>query len=458
MKIIILGAGQVGGTLAENLVTDNNEITLIDTDGDRLRELQDKFDLRAVVGNASHPSSLRNAGADDADMLVAVTNTDETNMAACQVAFSLFNTPNRIARIRSSEYLIEKDSLFNQENIPINNLITPEKLVITQIVKTLEYPGALQVTDFADGKVKLVSVKAYYGGPLVGNPISEIKEHMPLIDARIVAIYRQGISIRPQGSTIIEADDEILFIADSKNIRSVISELQRLEKSYQRIMIVGGGNIGAGLAAQIENVYNVKLIEKDYKRTEDLSESLQTAIVFCGDASDQTLLSQEHIEEIDVFIALTNSDEANIMSSLLAKKMGAKKVMTLIQRNAYTDLIQGGEIDIVVSPQQATISSLLTHVRRGDIVKVLSLKLGSAEVIEVIAHGDKNTSNIVDQKIANLDLPIGVIIGAIVRGNEVIIAHSHVEIKQGDHVIMYINDKKLIAEIEKLFQPSPFFL
>lgn len=458
MKIIILGAGQVGGTLAENLVGENNDITIVDTNTERLRELQDKYDLRVVNGHGAYPAVLREAGAQDADMLVAVTNSDETNMIACQVAYSLFNTPNKVARIRSPEFLAERERLFLNEAIPVDNLIAPEQLVTEYIYRLVQYPGALQVVDFAEGKVGLVAIKAYYGGPLVGNALSTLRDHMPSIDTRVAAIFRQDRPIRPQGTTIIEADDEVFFVAASGHIRAVMSELQRLENDYKRIMIVGGGNIGAGLARRLEQRYSVKLIEHNPARAEQLSELLEHTIVFCGDASDQELLLEEHIDQVDVFIAVTNQDEANIMSAMLAKKMGARKVMVLIQRGAYVDLVQGGTIDVAISPQQATISALLTHVRRADIVNVYSLRRGAAEAIEAIAHGDSTTSRVVGRKVGDLKLPPGTTIGAIVRGEEVLIAHDKTVIEQNDHVVLFLVDKKFIPEVERLFQPSPFFL
>ncbi|MEG1440805.1 MAG: Trk system potassium transporter TrkA [Hafnia sp.] len=458
MKIIILGAGQVGGTLAENLVGENNDITIVDTNSDRLRQLQDKFDLRVVQGHGSHPRVLREAGADDADMLVAVTSSDETNMVACQVAYSLFNTPNRIARIRSTEYIRENERLFNAEAVPIDHLISPEQLVTDYVYRLIEYPGALQVVNFAEGKVSLAVVKAYYGGPLVGNALVSLKEHMPHIDTRVAAIFRQDRPIRPQGSTIIEAGDEVFFVAASQHIRAVMSELQRLEKPYKRIMIVGGGNVGAGLAHRLEKDYSVKLIERNQQRAAELAEILHDTIVFYGDASDQELLMEEHIDQVDVFIALTNDDEANIMSAMLAKRLGAKKVMVLIQRSAYVDLVQGSVIDIAISPQQATISALLGHVRKADIVSVSSLRRGVAEAIEAIAHGDESTSKVVGRRVEEIKLPPGTTIGAIVRGDDVVIANSESKIEQGDHVIMFLTDKKFITDVERLFQPSPFFL
>ncbi|WP_261816310.1 Trk system potassium transporter TrkA [Vibrio gallicus] len=458
MKIIILGAGQVGGTLAENLVGENNDITIVDTDSRRLSELQNKYDLRVVNGEASHPDTLKEAGAQDADMLVAVTNADETNMVACQIAFTLFNTPNRIARIRSREYLAQKETLFKSGAIPVDHLIAPEELVTGYIERLIQYPGALQVVSFADEKVSLVAVKAYYGGPLVGNAISALREHMPHIDTRVAAIFRQGRAIRPQGTTIIEADDEVFFVAASNDIRSVMSELQRLEKPYRKLMIVGGGNIGASLAKRLERNYSVKLIEKNLERATFLSEELENTMVLCGDAADRELLYEENIEEMDAYIALTNEDETNIMSAMLAKSLNARKAMVLIQRGAYVDLVQGGDIDVAISPQQATISELLTHVRRGGIVNVSSLRRGAAEAIEVIASGDQNTSKVVGRAIANLKLPPGTTIGAIVRGEEVLIAHDRTVIEQDDHIVMFLVDKKYITNVEALFQPSPFYL
>lgn len=479
MKIIILGAGQVGGTLAENLAGEQNEITIVDTNPDTLRSLQDKYDLQVVSGMGAYPDILQKAGADDADMVIAVTSSDETNMVACQVAHSVFKTPTKIARIRSRQYLKQHDALFNPNNMPVDHIIAPEQLVTEYIRRLVFYPGALQVLEFAGGKVSLVAVKAYYGGLLVGHEISALKEHMPKVETRVAAIYRQGKPIRPLGTTVIEADDEVFFIAATKHIRAVMSELQKLESSYKRVMIAGGGNIGEGLARSLEKNHSVKLIERSPERAADLSTQLNNSLVFVGDSSDHELLSEEHIEQIDVFIAVTNDDEANIMSAMLAKRMGAKKTMVLIQRAAYVDLVQGGEIDIAISPQQATISALLTHVRRGDIVNVYSLRNGAAEAIEAVAHGDENTSKVVGKQIKNIDLPPGTTIGAIVRKvqpetmmahsnkmfeamttsrEEVIIAHSSTVIESDDHVIMFLVNKGYIPEVEKLFQPTAFFL
>ncbi|GAA5193944.1 Trk system potassium transporter TrkA [Ferrimonas gelatinilytica] len=465
MKIIILGAGQVGGTLAENLVGENNDITIVDSDMLALRTLQDKLDLRVVHGHAAHPHVLRDSGAEDADMLIAVTNSDDTNMVACHLAYTLFGTPTKIARIRSAAYLNRKEQLFQTGGADpeargrffIDELIAPEQLVTDYIRRLVEYPGALQVLEFAGGKASLVAVKAYYGGSLVGSALSALKEHMPNIDTRVAAIFRQGRPIMPRGTTVIEADDEVFFVADSKHIRAVMSEMQKLESSYRNIMIAGGGNIGLGLARALESFHDVKLIERNRERAARLSEYLEDTTVFHGDASDHELLGEEQIDQVDVFIAVTNDDEANIMSALLAKRMGAKKVMVLIQREAYVDLVQDANIDIAISPQQATISALLTHVRQGDINNVYSLRRGAAEAIEAVAHGDPNTSKVVGRQIQEIKLPPGTTIGAIVRKDEVMMAHDSTVIEQDDHVILFLVDKKHIREVEKLFQPSALF-
>ena len=450
MKIIILGAGQVGGTLAEHLAGEANDITVVDTDTERLRDLGDRLDIRTVVGRGSFPTVLRQAGADDADMLIAVTSSDETNMLACQVAYTLFNTPSKIARVRESAYLTRND-LFDNDAIPVDVLISPEQVVTNYIKRLIEYPGALQVLDFAEGKAQLVAVRAYYGGPLVGQQLSQLRAHMPNVDTRVAAIFRRDRPILPQGNTVIEADDEVFFIAAKGHIRAVMSEMRRLEDSNKRIIIAGGGNIGERLAEAIESRYQVKIIERNPARCRYLSDSLESTIVLQGSASDRDLLLEESIADTDIFLALTNDDEANIMSSLLAKRLGARKVMTLINNPAYVDLVQGGQIDIAISPQLATIGTLLTHVRRGDIVSVHSLRRGAAEAIEAIAHGDNKSSKVVGRKIGDIALPPGTTIGANINNEEMLIAHDDTMIASGDHVILFLVDKKYIRDVERLF-------
>ena len=457
MKIIILGAGEVGSNLAQNLTQEASDITIVDTNSDRLRELQDRFDIRTVRGMASHPDILRQAGAEDADMLIAVTNSDEINMVACQVAYTVFNTPTKIARIRSSAY-IRDDGIFRNDGMPVDVIVNPEAIVTHDIRRLIDNPGALQVMDFAEGQAQLVGIKAYYGGPLVDQELRYLRQHIPTVDTRVAAIFRKNRAIIPKGNTVIEADDEVFFIAASKDIKNVMSEMRRVEKPNKRVVIAGGGHIGEHLARTIEGRYGVRIIEHSRQRCYELSETLDRTIVLSGDASDRDLLLEENIEETDVFCAVTNDDEANIMSSMLAKSLGARKVITLINNAAYVDLIEGGTIDTVISPQQATLGSILTHIRRGDIARVHSLRRGAAEAIEAIAHGDEFSSKLIGRKIENIDLPPGTNIGAIVRGDEVVIAHDDIVVESGDHVVLFLVDKERIKDVEKLFQaPLSFF-
>ena len=457
MKIIILGAGQVGSSVAEALVSEANDITVVDAESQCLQALQDRLDLRTVLGHASQPDVLKRAGAEDADMILAVTNSDETNMVACQVAYTLFHTPTKIARVRARDYL-NQPQLFTQEALPIDVLISPEQVVIDYVQRLIEHPGALQVLDFASGRVQLVAVRAYYGGPLVGHELRELRNHMPGVDTRVAAIFRRGKPIIPEGSTVIEADDEVFFIAARKHIRLVMSELRKLDKSTKRITIAGGGNIGRGLAKSLEGDYQVKLIDHNPGRSREIAEELTKTIVLLGDAADGELLLEENIENTDVFCAVTNDDEANILSAMLAKRLGARKVMSLINRAAYVDLVESGDIDIAISPQQATIGGLLAHVRRGDVVVVHSLRRGAAEAIEAVAHGDSNTSKVVGRAIQDIKLPPGANIGAIVRNDEVLIAHRNTVIESEDHVILFLVDKRRIGEVERLFQVGITFI
>jgi trk system potassium uptake protein TrkA len=452
MNIIILGAGQVGSTVATELAKEeSNEITVVDTNQQILSELQDRLDLRTICGNGSYPGLLEDAGADDADMLIALTNSDEINMIACQVASSLFHTPTKIARIRSPEYL-RRPGLFGEDSIPVDFMISPESLVTEYIYHLIEHPSASQVLDFAGGRVQLVAVKAHHGGLMVGRELKTMNDVVPGVDMRVAAIFRGGESILPSAECVIEVEDEVFILAAREHIPTVISEIRKLEKPNKRIMLAGGGNIGGQLAAMMEKNYQVKVIEANPARTRELSATLDSTIVLLGDAANPDLLIEENIESMDVFCALTNDDEANILSSMLAKRMGAKKVMSLINRAAYVDLVESGLIDIAISPHQVTIGALLAHIRRGDVVAVHALRRGSAEAIEAIAHGDKTSSRVVGRPIEEINLPEGARISAIVRGDDVIIAHHDTVIESEDHVILFLTDKKKITAVEKLFQ------
>ncbi len=458
MRIIILGAGQVGSGMARSLSREENDITVVDVDAERLRVLQEKLDIRTVLGHASHPQTLIRAGIEDADLLIALTNADETNMVACQVAYSLFNTPTKVARVRAADYLAHPE-MFDREHTPIDVLISPEQLVTDHIQRLIEYPGALQVLDFADGRAQLVATRAFHDGPLVGHEIKALRDKLPTgVDARIAAIFRNDEAIMPDGDTIIEVDDIVFFLAATRDIPLVMRELRRMSGPANRIMLAGGGNIGASLARRLERNHHVKIIERDPARAARIADDLDTTIVLVGDCADEDLLHEEGIDEVDVYCALTNDDEANILSSMLAKRMGADKVITLINRPAYVDLVESDRIDVAVSPQQVTVGGLLTHIRKGHMVRVHSLRRGAAEAIEAVAHGLPGQSRVVGKRIEEIELPPGTTIGGIVRGEEVIIAHHDVMIQNDDHVILFVADQKQIGRVERLFSVDAVFI
>ena len=458
MKIIILGAGQVGTSITEILSREAGaDITLVDIDEAKLSLLQNRFDIRTVHGHASYPDVLREAGCDDAELILAVTNSDETNIVACRTAAFLFNTPKKIARIRATQYFGE-DPSFIAEGLGVDHIISPEQIVTTELLRLIERPGALQVLDFANGRIQLVAIKAYDDGPLVGHHLRELKDHLSNIDTRVVAIYRQGKAIMPDGDTVIETNDEVFFIAATEHIRAVMSEMRKLDKPVSTIMLSGAGNIGFRLAEALEQKnYQVKLIENNPERAKEVSKHLKRTIVLIGDSADEELLKMENIDRMDVFCAITNDDEANILSAMLAKQLGARRVMSIVNRTAYADLIERTMIDIAYSPKQATIGSVLPKFRTGALEAVHSLRLGTAEAIEAIALDDKS-SKVVGRRIDEIPLPKGTIIGAILRDEEVIIPHHDTVIVDKDHVILFVQEKKHIDQVVALFQVSAFFI
>ena len=467
MKILILGAGRVGESVAESLLSERNDITVIDTDPVRLRALQDRMDLRGVVGNGIQPSVLRDAGADDTDMLIACAPADETNLVVCKIAHDLFNVPTTIARLRSNEF-DERPELLGKQGFAVDKVLHPEGSVTAYIRKLIEYPEALQVLEFAHGLVSLIAVRAVAGGPLVQHTLAETPRLVPGVDMRIVAIYRQDQAL-PQlgGETRVEPGDEVFVLAATEHIRTVLGALRKMDRPVKRVMIAGGGKVGLRLAREIAGRYQVKIIEPDRARCDYLATSLPSEVlVLHGDATDEDLLGDEGVEDLDLFLALTSDDEDNIMACLLAKRMGARRVLALINRRAYADLVQGTQIDIALSPAQTVIGELLAHVRRGDVEAVYSLRRGAAEALEAVAHGDRKSSKVVGRRIEELPLPSGAQIGAIVRrvrdgdGGEpqVIMPHHDTLIETGDHVIVFVPRKRMVREIEKLFQVGATFL
>jgi len=461
VKIIILGAGQVGRTAAQHLAREEaNDVTVVDTDDELLRDLQDRIDIRTVQGNAASPSTLELAGASDADMIVALTNSDEVNMVACHVAWTLFGTRTKIARIRSQAFTrrpeifvsTEGDAPTQLSGFAVDMYLSPEESVTAYIERLVRYPGALQVVDFADSRVRIVGLRAVKGGLLVGQPIRAIRQHIPQVDARVAAVYRGGHSIAPEGDTVIEHNDEVFFIAATEDIRNVMTEMRKTEDPVKRVVIAGGGNIGLRLAQKLEeDNHQVKVIERSAARARAIAEKLRSTIVLNGDAADEELLVEENIDSVDVFCALTNSEEANILSALLAKRLGAHRVMALITRPAYAELMQAGPIDVAISPQTVTIGSLLAYVRGGDVVMVHSLRGGTAEAMETIAHGTRG-GKVVGRAVEDIKLPEGARIITLVRGDQVIMAHHDTVVETDDHVILFLADRRHVEQVERLFQ------
>jgi trk system potassium uptake protein TrkA len=462
MNILILGAGQVGSTAAYQLAREEaNEVTVVDTDPRVLRELQDRLDIRTVVGNASYPDVLARAGARDADIVIALTNSDEVNMVACQVAYTFFRTPTKIARIRGVEYINYRgrqgEELFAQAALPVDVAISPEQLVMEHIEQLIHFPGAFQVLDFAGGAVRLVGARAHRGGMLVDKQIKALKEHIPGVETRIAAVYRNDESVLPDGNTLIREDDEVFFIAGRDDTRLVMNEMRRPEDTVRRVVIAGGGNIGFRLAAALEQTNQVKVIERDRDQARQISERLAKAIVLHGDAADEELLLEENVDGADIFVAVTNAEEANILSAMLAKRIGCKKVMALINRPSYAELVEAGTIDVAISPQQITIGALLAHVRRGDVVKVHSLRRGRAEAIEAVVHGSAADSRVVGRSVEDIPLPAGTTIVAIYRDDKILEAHHDSVVQEHDHVVLFITDRRQTEEVERLFEVGVSF-
>jgi len=472
MNIIIVGAGRVGESVAESLVSEKNDITLVDTDPARLRVLQERLDLRGVVGNAIQPSVLKDAGIEDADMVIACAPQDETNLVVCKVARHAYNVPTTIARLRSPEFE-DGSELLDKAGFDVDRVICPEQTVTAYIRKLIEYPEALQVLEFAHGLVSLIAVRAVAGGPLVRHSLSEIPQLVPDAQMRIVAIYRQDAAIAEiSGETRIEPGDEVFVLAATEHIRSVLGALRKMDRPVRRIMIAGGGKVGLRLAREIGADYQLKIIETQRARCEYLATQLPgEVLVLQGDSTDEDLLGDENVQDMDLFLALTSDDEDNIMGCLLAKRLGARRVMAVINRRAYADLVQGTQIDIAVSPSHTVIGELLAYVRRGDVEAVHSLRRGAAEALEAIVRGDARTCRLAGRRIEEIELPRGAQVGAIVRGlhdadgreagddakPQVLIAHHDTVILPNDHVIIFVPRKRMVREIEKLFQVSATF-
>jgi trk system potassium uptake protein TrkA len=453
MKILILGAGQVGATLARYFSADSeNDITVIDKDENNLLSLQRYLDIKTVCGHGSYPNILEEADIKNMDMLIAVTYSDEANMLACQMAHILYKVKKKVARIRTAEYLLRKE-LFTDNAIPIDFIITPEVLVTDYIKRVVEQPGAEQVFEFDNGLVQLVETRAYDNTPIVNHPIKDLHTHLPKTCVRIVSVYRNGEAISAAGDTVIKSGDRVYFVTKKQSVSKVLKEFRRLDRPYKSVIIAGGGLIGLNLAKFLEKNHRVRIIELNKERTVELADKLQSTIVLNGNASDEELLLEEGIESTDLFLALTDSDEINVIVSILAKRLGAHKTIALVKRNVYEDLAkQSDDVDMVVSPDQITASGILAHIRKGDTMMVHALRQGKAEAIEIVAHGDWLHSQVVGRTIKEIQLPEGVVIASVVRQQEVIMGSRKLVIEENDHVLLVLTDVSKIHEVEALFE------
>ncbi len=451
MKVIVCGAGQVGSNIARHLSEENNDVTVIDHDAERIRRVGDTLDVQAMLGFASHPDILEQAGASAADMLVAVTASDEINMVACQVCHSLFNVPTKIARIRHQSYLqpVWAD-LFSRENLPIDVIISPEVEVARAVARRLEVPGALDMIGFADDTVRLIAVRLAEDCPVAHTPLRQLTELFPDLNITVVYIIRADRGICPTSLDQMLPGDEVYFIADAAHVDRAMDVFGQRVREARRLIILGGGNIGFLLARQLETLgshVDLKLIEADRTRAEYVAEHLNRTTVINGDALDRDILEEANIASVETVIAVSNNDEVNILASVMAKRYGSGRSIVLINTGTYAPIMAPLGIDAAVSPREITVSSILQHVRRGRIRSVYTLREGDAEVIEAEAM---ETSPLVGKPLRDINLPNGILVGAVVRGREVLIPRGSTVVKEGDRVIMFAVHG-MVKKVEKMF-------
>lgn len=460
MRILILGGGEVGSTVAKTLATAGNSVTVVDKNETTIQSLSDVLDIQTMVGNAASPMVLGEAGAADADLLLALTGNDETNLTACVLCKKVFNIPSRIARIRHGdmvEYLLEPDaegvakpasSLFD-----VSASICPEQLITEQMIELFRYNTALQVLNFVGGIVQMVVTRVHEDSAFAGKLLGEINAELPEgVECQVFAVYRNNSLIILSENTKFIRGDEVFLMAKKEQMHVILPYFDPNFQPAQRIMIAGGGNIGYRLAKRAEKQFSIKIIERNTIRSEWLAENLSASLVLEGLSTDEKLLDQEHVSDTDVFCAFTNDDEDNIMSALLAKSFGAGRVIAIVNRPSYVDLLQGNTIDIVVSPHLATIGSILAHIRRGDIVSVHPLRRGEAEIIEAVIHGTRKTSKIVGRPFSQIQWPHGCQVTAVVRGGVFISLEESTELEEGDHVIFFVSRRQTVHELEKILQ------
>ena len=451
MQVIICGAGQVGSNIARYLASENADITVIDQSPELVAKLSDSLDVKGIVGFASHPDVLERAGAPDADMIIAVTYADEVNMVACQICHSLFDVPTKIARIRHQSYLDPMwADLFSRDHLPIDVIISPEVEVARAISRRLEIPGAFDVIPLADGKISLIGVHCAEECPILETPLRQLTDLFPDLHIVIVGIWRNGTGLVPTGDNELLAGDDVYFVAETSHLNRAMTVFGHEEQEARRVIIVGGGNIGLNLAQRLENGSRrvmTKVIERDKKRAELVAQTLDRTVVLHGDALDSDILEQANVAESETVVAVSNDDETNILSSLLAKRHGSQRAVTLVNTTSYGPLIGTLGIDTVVSPRAITVSTILQHVRRGRIRSVHTISEGFGELIEAEAL---ETSSLVGVPLREADLPDGVVLGAIVRDGKVVIPRGDTVVRTGDLVVLFAATQA-VKKVEKLF-------
>ncbi|MEQ1636495.1 MAG: Trk system potassium transporter TrkA [Methylococcales bacterium] len=451
MKILILGSGSAGSSVASALVSEENDITVIDHKPELLAILKAKLDIETVVGHAAHPRVLEKAGVQTADIVIAVTDRDETNMLACLIISKLYHHPKTIARVRDIDYL-KHPELFEAHGIPVDIIISPEQIVMESIRNLIEFPGVLHMSNFAGGLVRLFSVKVVADSFLIGKKIKELTQRLSDEKIRIVAIFRQGKPQIVNGQSVIRTEDEVFFVVPGKDLRRVLKELHVLEPPIKRIMIAGGGHVGKRLGLALQNDYQVKIIEKNSERAHKIANELPHTLVLLGDCTNEPLLLDESIEGTDLFCSVTELDGVNIIASSLAKSLGARKSICLLNQSSYAKLLPSTGIDVAVLPNQETLGSILKHVRHGDVAQVNSLCGGTAEAIEAIAHRHSGQNSVVGKCVKDIDFPKGIVLGALIRHRQIIAIHHDTVFEEGDHVVMFAIDKKMVVTIENYFQ------
>lgn len=454
MRIIICGAGQVGYHIAKQLVRENHEVTLIDKDPELIQKINDTLDAKAVLGFASHPAVLERAGAQEADMLIAVTYSDEVNMIACQVAHALFNVPSKIARIRHRNYLTEEwKHLYRHDHLPIDVIISPEIEVAEAILRRLHVPGAMDMIPFADDRMRVVAIRCEEDSPLVNLPLSVIEARTEDTKMRILGVVHHDRFVMPSLELILAPGDIAYVALDQKSTRQVLTHFGHEEHEARRIILLGGGNIGLYIAQTLEREdphIRIKIIEHSKQRAEEIVEKLDRTIVIHGNGLDREILSECGVESTETIITVTNDDKVNILASLLAKRVGCQHSITLVNNFSYVGMLGNLGVDIAVNPRETTVSSILQHVRRGKIRGVHTIQDGAAEILEAEAIA---TSPLVGQPIASLQLPKSILIGALLRGDEFILPRPDTIIQEKDRVLI-IATAESVKKVEKFFSVS----